>query len=83
MVPIFKGKGEAMSCMAYRGVKLLEQAMKIVEKVQLREEIATYGESGLDAIWFYAMQRNDRCSVHSEVSRRVLSQGKEVVYVLR
>ena len=33
VVPIFKGKGDAMSCGAYRGVKLLEHAMKIVEKV--------------------------------------------------
>ena len=33
VVPIFKGKGDAMSCRAYRGVKFLEHAMKIVEKV--------------------------------------------------
>ena len=33
VVPIFKGKGDAMNCMAYRGLKLLEHAMKIVEKV--------------------------------------------------
>ena len=33
VVPIFKGKGDAMNCGAYRGVKLLEHAMKIVEKV--------------------------------------------------
>ena len=33
VVPIFKGKGDAMCCMAYRGVKLLEHAIKIVEKV--------------------------------------------------
>ena len=33
MVPIFKGKGDARSCGAYRGVKLLEHAMKIVERV--------------------------------------------------
>ena len=31
VVPIFEGKGNAMSCMAYREVKLLEHAMKIVE----------------------------------------------------
>ena len=30
---IFKEKGDAVSCMVYRGVKLLEHAMKIVEKV--------------------------------------------------
>ena len=33
IVPIFKGKGDVMSCGLYRGVKLLEHAMKIVEKV--------------------------------------------------
>ena len=33
VVPIFKGKGDAMSRGAYRGVKLLEHAMKIVENV--------------------------------------------------
>ena len=33
MVPVFKGKRDAMSCGAHRGVKLLEHAMKIVEKV--------------------------------------------------
>ena len=33
VVPIFKGKGDAMTYGAYRGMKLLEHAMKIVEKV--------------------------------------------------
>ena len=36
VVPIFKGKGNAMSCGASRGVKLLEHAMKIIEKVLQR-----------------------------------------------
>ena len=33
VVPIFKGKVDAMSRGEYRGVKLLKHAMKIVEKV--------------------------------------------------
>ena len=33
VVPIFKGKEDAMSCGAYSRVKLLEHAMKIVERV--------------------------------------------------
>ena len=34
VVPIFKGKGDVLiECGAYRGVKLLEHAMKIVERV--------------------------------------------------
>ena len=31
--PIFKGKGDVMNCGLYRGVKLLEHGMKIIERV--------------------------------------------------
>ena len=31
IVPIFKGKGDVMSCGSYRGVKLLEYAMKLLK----------------------------------------------------
>ena len=37
IVPIFKGKGGVMSCGSYREVKLLEHAMKIVERVLERQ----------------------------------------------
>ena len=33
-VHIFKGKGDIMNCGMHRGVKLIEHAMKIVEKVE-------------------------------------------------
>ena len=33
IVNIFKGKGDVMNCGSYRGVKLLEHATKIVERV--------------------------------------------------
>ena len=33
IIPIFKGKGEVRNCNTYIGVKLLEHAMKIVERV--------------------------------------------------
>jgi len=33
VVPIFKGKGGVMNCGLYRGVKLLEHGIKIVERV--------------------------------------------------
>ena len=33
MVPIYKGKGDVMNCKAYKGVKLVEHGMKIVERV--------------------------------------------------
>ena len=31
--PIFKGKGDVMSCGSYRGVKLLQHAMKIIKRI--------------------------------------------------
>ena len=37
IVPIFKGKGGVMSCGSYRGVKLLEHAMKIDKRVLRRQ----------------------------------------------
>ena len=33
LVPIYKGKGDVMECSAYRGIKLLELGMKVVERV--------------------------------------------------
>ena len=33
LVPFFKGKGDVRNCNIYRRVKLLEHAMKIVQRV--------------------------------------------------
>ena len=67
VVPIFKGKDDVMSCGSYRGVKLLEHAMKIVERV-LKRRIQTLvnlnemqfgfipGKGTVDAIFIVRMQ---------------------------
>ena len=31
--PIYKGKGDPMECGSYRGIKLLEHAMKVVQRI--------------------------------------------------
>ena len=33
LLPIYKGKGDPMECGSYRGIKLLEHAMKVVERI--------------------------------------------------
>ena len=33
LVPIFKGKEDVRNCYTYKGVKLLEHTMKIIEKM--------------------------------------------------
>ena len=33
IVNVYKGKGDALSCGSYRGIVLLDQAMKVLERV--------------------------------------------------
>ena len=33
VLPIYKGKGDPMGCGSYRGIKLLEHAMKVIERI--------------------------------------------------
>jgi len=33
VLPIYKGRGDPMECGSYRGIKLLEHAMKVVERI--------------------------------------------------
>ena len=42
LVNVYKGKGDALACGSYRGIKLLEQVMKIIERVlekRIRERV--------------------------------------------
>ena len=33
MVNVYKGKGDALTCDSYRGIKLLEHAIRVLERV--------------------------------------------------
>ena len=33
LVPVYKGKGDPLVCGSYRAIKLLEQPMKVLERV--------------------------------------------------
>jgi len=42
VLPIYKGKGDPMECGSYRGIKLLEHAMKEMERIfqqRIRQQI--------------------------------------------
>ena len=42
VLPIYKGKGDTMECGSYRGIRLLENAMSVVEKIfehRIRQQI--------------------------------------------
>ena len=70
IMSIFKGKGDVISCGSYTGVKLLEHAMKIVERV-LKKRIRTLvnlnkmqfgfmpGKRTVDAIFIVRRMQNE------------------------
>ena len=44
MVNVYKGKGDALACGSYRGIKLLEHAMKVLERAiqgRVRERLCS------------------------------------------
>ena len=55
VLPIYKGKGDPMECGSYRGIKLLEHAMKVAEKIfehRIRQQI------NIDDVQFGFMKGN-------------------------
>ena len=66
IVPIFKGNGNMLSSGSCRGVKLLEHAMKIIQRV-LEREIRTL--INLDKMQFGFMPRKRAVDVICIVSR--------------
>ena len=69
IVPIFKRKGDVMSCGSYRGVKVLQHSMKIVERI-LERRIRTRVNLNKIQFGFYARKRNSGCDIHCEECRR-------------
>jgi len=51
VLPIYKGKEDPIECGSYRGIKLLQHAMKVLERIfeyRIRQHIDTD-----DAVWIY------------------------------
>ena len=79
VLPIYKGKGDPMECGSYRGIKLLEHAMKVVERIsehRIRQQIEIddmqfgfmKGNGTTDAIFMARqMQENFTVKVRSSI----------------
>ena len=76
VLPIYKGKGDPMECGSFRGIKLLEHATKVVERIfedRIQQQIDIddmqfgfmKGKGTTDAILLY-----DRCSRSLELKER-------------
>jgi len=47
VLPVYKGKGDPMECGSYRGIKLLEHAMKVVERIFEHRRVTLHGPSAI------------------------------------
>ena len=79
IVPMVTGKGDVMSCGSYRGVKLLEHAMKIVEKVL--EVNTNTSQFEWNAVWIYARKRNSGCDIHCKNAEGISRRTRSCIYV--
>ena len=77
--PIFKGKGNVKGCGEYRGVKLQEHAMKVLERVleNIIRELVTIDDM---QIWLYAGKAQlIRCLFLGECKRSFVEKRKSCI----
>ena len=78
MVKVYKGKGDALDCDSYRGIKLLDQVMKVFERVferRLREKVV------IDNMQFGFQPgrgTTDAIFIVRQVQEKFLAKGKEL-----
>lgn len=78
LVPVYKGKGDPLECGSYRAIKLLEQAMKVVERVlekRIRDQVKvdemqfgfTPGRGTTDAIFVVRQMQEQYQAMHKKL----------------
>ena len=78
IVAIFKRNSGVMSHGSYRGVKLLENGMKNVERKL--EANTNVDQFEWNANWIYARKTNRRPNIYCEDAEEI-KKGQEIVYV--
>ena len=53
VLPIYKGKGDPMECGSYRGIKLLEHTMKVVERIFEHRILQQIETDDMYAVWIH------------------------------
>ena len=79
-VPIYKGKGDPLECGSYRGIRLLEQAMKITERV-LEQRIREMAD--IDNMQFGfrpGRSTTDAIFIVRQVQEKYLAKGKALYH---
>ena len=79
LVNVYKGKGDALACGSYRGIKLLDQVMKILERVlekRIRERVSLRMKCSLD--FDLAEELIDAIFIVRQIQEKYLAKKKEL-----
>jgi len=79
-VPIYKGKGDPMECGSYRGIKSLEHAMKVVErifKLRIRQQIDT---DDMQFGFMKGKKTTDAIFIVRQMQEKFRAKGKKLYY---
>ena len=63
LVNVYKGKGDALACGSYRGIKLVEHAMKVLERV-IERRVRNIVKIDNMQFGFMAGEEHNRCNFH-------------------
>ena len=75
IVSLYKGKGDALCRENYRGLKLLEHIMKVLEGV-VEKRNQKHCKHWRYAVWFYARTGHNRCYIHCKTTAGKVSCKK-------
>ena len=78
ILPIYKGKGDPVECQSYRGIKLLEHAMKVVERIF---EYRIWQQIDIDDMQFGFMKgkgTTDAIFFVRQVQENFVAKGKKI-----
>src|SRR5207249_6524194 len=78
MVTVYKGKGDALDCRSYRGIKLLDHAMKVFERI-IEKGVRT--KVNLDDMQFGfrpGRGTTDAIFIVRQLQEKYLCKGKEL-----
>jgi len=81
VLPIYKGKGDPMECGSYRGIKLLEHDMKVVERIF---EHRIWQQIEIDDMKFGFMkgkETNDACFMARQMQKNFRVNGEKLYFV--
>ena len=80
-IPIYKGKGDVLSCGKYRGVRLLEHGMKLWEKILEERLRGLVKINGCQFAYQEGKSTTDAIFILRQIQEKYMEKKKELVHI--